>query len=179
MPRMQSQTRFLTSSHQRRRLALWAAAMLLWIGALLFAAPPVSARQFAQRHRRLSLDYLTRLVINLMLVRAGELAQGRLPRRFRFHARGRDLKRRHYMRSLVGSRLRRVLKPKNIAARIANLIAVLRDLDLYARQLGQRRPTRLWPIALTPDNLVLALAPPASSPARTAVLARAAFCDSS
>jgi hypothetical protein len=86
MPPMQTPTRFLTSSHQRRRLALWAAAMLMWIGALLFAAPQVSARQFAQRHRRLSLDGLTRLVINLMLVRAGELAQRRVPRRFRFHA---------------------------------------------------------------------------------------------
>jgi hypothetical protein len=179
MPPMQTPTRFLTSSHQRRRLALWAAAMLMWIGALLFAAPQVSARQFAQRHRRLSLDGLTRLVINLMLVRAGELARRRVPRRFRFHARGRDLKRRHYMRSLVGSRLRRVLKPKNIAARIANLIAVLRDLDSYARQLGQRRPTRLWPIALTPETAALVLAAPAASPACAAAPTRAVFCDSS
>jgi hypothetical protein len=60
------------------------------------------------------------------------------------------------------------------------LIAVLRDLDTYARQLGRRRPTRLWPIALTRETLALVLAAPAASPATCAAApARAAFCDSS
>jgi hypothetical protein len=155
MPRMKTH-RPLTTAHQRRRLALWALTMLRWIAAV-FAGAPVTARQVRARHRRVSLDGLTRLVIQLLIVRSAELAR-RNCRRLRFFRHGRDLKRRHFIRSLLGARLRRALKPKTLAARIDALIRVLRDLDHYARQLAKRRLTRLWGVkpAHTPAMLLSA-----------------------
>lgn len=161
--------RLLTTAHQRRRLALWALTMLRWIAAVLFAGRTVTARQFETRRERLSLHGLTRLVIQLLIVRSGELARPRR-RRLRFFRNGRELKRRHFIRSFLGARLRRVLKPRGIAARIDALIRVLRDLDLYARQLARRRITRLWSIAPAPMPAAAILSAP---------IAALAFTDSS
>jgi hypothetical protein len=138
--------------------------MLRWIAAVVFAGQAVTARQVRARHKRVSLDGLTRLVIQLLIVRSAELAR-RKCRRLRFFRHGRDLKRRHFIRSLLGARLRRALKPKTLAARIDALIRALRDLDLYARQLANRRLTRLWSIkpASTPAALIPALPVSASA----------------
>jgi hypothetical protein len=149
MPRMQIQKRHLTR-HRRQRLVLWALAMLVWI-ASVFAGKPITSRQAHQRGD-ISLDGLTRMVMQLAVIRAGELARTRR-RRPTFFKRGRDLRRRHLLRSVIGSRLRRKLKHKDIATRIAILIAVLRDLDSIARPLAQRmrrRLTRLWAVTAKP-----------------------------
>ena len=141
--------RLLTTAHQRRRLALWALTMLRWIAGVVFAAKPVSARQVRARHGRVSLERLTRLVVQLLIIRSAELAQ-RKRGRVRFFRHGRDLRPRHYIRSLLGARLRGVLKPKHLAARIDALIRALRHLDRYARQLAKRRITRLWSVKPAP-----------------------------
>jgi hypothetical protein len=135
--------RLLTTAHQRRRLALWALTMLRWIAAVLFAGKAITLRQLKARHSRVSLDGLTRMVVNLLIIRAFELSRRRRAR-LRFFRHGRDLRPRHYIRTFLGARLRRVLKPKHAAARIEALIRVLRHLDLYARQFAKRRITRLW-----------------------------------
>lgn len=153
--------------HRRQRLILWALAMLTWIAAVLFAAKETTVRQLRQRHRRMSLDGLTRMTIELMICRAAELA--RLRRRKRNCWRyGRDLTPRHLFRSLAGSRLRRVLKPRSVHERIAALVNALRNLDAFARQLAARMRrglTRLWPIIAAPvaSAPVVALAAPALS----------------
>jgi hypothetical protein len=162
---MQSQPRFLTTSHRRQRLALWALAMLSWIAAVLFAGKQLTARQLRQRHRRLSLDGLVRLITQLIIVRAAELGRWRRHGRLRFWLHGRDLKRRHYIRSLIGSRLRRALNHKDLAARLRRLIHVLRHLDAFARQLSRRRLTRLWSIAPAPTPAATIFGAPAPSPA--------------
>jgi hypothetical protein len=142
----------LLTSHRRQRLVLWALAMLTWLAAVLFAGREITVRQLHQRHRRMSLDGLTRMTIELMICRAAELA--RLRRRKRnFWRYGRDLTPRHLFRSLVGSRLRRVLKPRHARERIAALIHALRNLDAFARRLAKRMRrglTRLWPIIPAP-----------------------------
>jgi hypothetical protein len=161
--------RFLTTSHQRRRLALWALTMLRWIAAVLFAAKPVTARQLRARHGRVSLERLTRLAVQLLIIRASELKPHRRAR-LRFFRQGRDLRRRHFIRSFLGARLRRALKPKHLAARIDALIRVLRHLDRYARQLAKRRITRLWGVTPAP-------APAAAIP--SAPIHAFAFTDSS
>jgi hypothetical protein len=153
--------RFLTTSHQRRRLALWALTMLRWIAAVLFAAKPVTARQLRARHGRVSLERLTRLVVQLLIIRASELKPRRRAR-LRFFRHGRDLRRRHFIRSLLGARLRRAVKPKHLAARIEALISVLRRLDTYARQLAKRRITRLW--CIKPASTSAALIPATPAP---------------
>ena len=143
--------------------------MLQWIAAVLFAAKPVTARQVRARHGRVSLERLTRLVVQLLIIRSAELAKRRRGRA-RFFRHGRDLRPRHYIRSLLGARLRRALKPKHAAARIEALIRVLRHLDLYARQLAKRRITRLWSVKPAP-TLAAAIAP--------ALIPALAFADSS
>jgi hypothetical protein len=144
--------RFLTTSHQRQRLVLWALTMLGWIAAVL------SGRHTHARHMRqrgdVSLDYLTRLTINLLIVRAAELKGRRPSGRCIYVKRGRDLRRRHLIRSLLGARLRRVLTYKGGAStRIQNLIQVLRRLDQHARLLFRRPLTRLFPRTPTPKSV--------------------------
>ncbi|HYD88415.1 MAG TPA: hypothetical protein VEA80_13145 [Vitreimonas sp.] len=137
------------SSRQRQRLVLWALAMLSWIASVLFAGRKVTPRQLFRRRRSMSLAGLERTTIQLLIIRAVEVARLRMPN-FR---RRRPPVRRHYIRSLLGSRLRRMIKRKDVPARIAALIDVLRRLDHYAALLGarmKRRLTRLFPIAPAP-----------------------------
>jgi hypothetical protein len=169
---MQPPHRTLSTSRQRQRLALWALAVLQWIAAVLFAGTQITPRHLTQRGPRISLEYLTRMVIKLIVIRAGELARRRRGR-LRFWKHGRDLRRAHLIRSLLGSRLRRALKHKDLATRLARLIAVLRQLDAYAQVLARRfkhRLTRLWPIAPSPTP---------TEPIRAAPMLQPALADSS
>jgi hypothetical protein len=155
----------LITRHRRQRLVLWALAMLTWIAAVL-AGKPTSARH---RHQRgdIPFEYLTRMVIHLALVRAGEIARLRW-RKLVFFRRGRDLHRRHLLRSVVGSRLRRILRHGDIAQRIATLIAILRDLDTLAQPLAKRlrnKFTRLFAILMRPMSGDAVLGTPAAPPA--------------
>ena len=162
---MQTAKRHLTK-HRRQRIILWTLAMLTWIAAVLFGDRNVAARHWRQRGD-ISLDALKRMVIQLMIIRAGELARIRR-RTIRFHKRGRDLRLGHLYRRVLGSKLRRALTRKNVAARVLTLIAVLSNLDLYASQLAvrlKRRLTRLWPIGSVPLPAILLSGDLASSPA--------------
>jgi len=182
MPRMQTPHRFLTTQHYRRRLALWAVAMLSWIAAVLFAGRDVAARHMRQRYARVSIERVTRLVINLLLIRARELAPVR-PGKPRYWRHGRHLVARHFIRSLIGSQLRRVLKHKDIATRVANLIRVLRNLDAAARPLAarmKRRLTRLLAIKPAPHSAMLRSGPVTQRRLAYALVAPAPlFADSS
>jgi len=171
---MQIPQRFLTTQHRRRRLVLWALTMLTWVGAALFAGQHINWRQLRQRCWRFSLSRITDKVICLMIVRAGELARRRVRRAAPVY--GRRVHPRHFFRSLLGSRLRRVLKHKDAATRIANLIAVLRNMDAYAQQLVARlkrgltrlcaiRPTRQARALRSISAIIAAFVAPAPSPA--------------
>ena len=148
MPRMQTRRSLATTAHQRRRYALWALAMLQWIAGFLFQAAHPTRRHLRQRGET-SIRRLTHMVVSLIIIRAAELS-GRRLRTPRYWRRGRHLRRRHIIRSLLGSRLRRALKPRTLAMRIHALIHALRHLDAFARQLSRRRLTRLWSIAPAP-----------------------------
>ena len=163
---MHIQKRHLTR-HRRQRYVLWALAMLAWI-ASVFAGSRITSRQAHQRGD-ISLQGLTRMVMELVVIRAGEVARIRR-RNLAFFKRGRDLRRSHLLRSVIGSRLRRTLKRRDIAAHIANLIAVLRDLDAFARPVAQRLRrglTRLFPITRIAPSFDTILGPPAPTPALT------------
>jgi len=156
--------------HQRQRLLLWALAMLRWIASVLFAGKIVTHRQLNQRHRKMSLEGLERMGIQLLVLRAVDVARLRQPKRYRFFRHGCSLLRRHYFRSLLGSRLRRVIKRKDLHGRIFALIDLLRRMDHYAALLGarmKRQLTRLYPIALGPTSA----APLPRAPAFTPVCA--------
>ena len=165
MALMQSPHRFLTTPHQRRRLVLWTLTVLAWIAAVL-SGRHITARQARQRGDIL-LARLTRTTIWLLIMRAAELAPRRLSKR-RFWKHGRDLRRAHLIRSVVGSRLRRVLRARDAPTRIARLMGVLRGLDRYARDLAKRfrhRLTRLYAIVAAPMPAAAIPAMPVLGPA--------------
>jgi hypothetical protein len=154
------------TSHRRRRLVLWALTMLAWIAALLAGVEPVR-RHWRQRYC-ISLFGLALMVKQLILVRAAEINGQRRRGRLVYFKRGRDLRRRHFMRSIYGSKLRRALRHRDPLARIALLADTLKHLDAGAQRFAKRLRCgfmRLWaitptpsPAALIPDAPALALA---------------------
>jgi hypothetical protein len=134
--------------HRLQRYALWLLAMLSWVGAVMFASPPISARHNRQRGD-ITLTQLSRWVANLIGARAVALAR---PRQRQHAWRFSRFKRpSHFRRSLLGAKLRRLLKHRDPRAQIAQLIGVLRDLDAHAAQLAynarhrRRRLVRIVP----------------------------------
>jgi hypothetical protein len=155
------------TQHRRRRLVLWALAMLAWI-ASVFAGIAPTRRHLSQRGA-MSIHRLARMVKQLVLLRAADIAglkrKTRPPLLFK---RGRDMRRRHIMRSMVGSRLRRALDHRDPVARIAILIDALTHLDDWAARFAKHISCgfmRLWSIAPAPTAAVAILGPPAFPPA--------------
>ena len=151
--------------HRFARLTAWLSAMLAWAGSVLFAdAARPSRRHIRQRYGFLSLDPLARLVRDLAIVRAADLAHLRTRPRFRgvrnaaAHGFRRCTARGAWRRAIAGSRLRNALKHRDPAQRIQRLLAAIADIDAFARRYlaprAKRRLTRLFPI--------LMLAPPAA-----------------
>jgi hypothetical protein len=162
---MQSHRPILTQ-HRVQRLALWTLALLQWIAAMLFSDRAVTIRHIQQRADLISLPWLTSVVSKLLIVRAGQLAHLRRRKRIVYWRHGRDLHRPHILRSVLGSRLRRALKHRDIRAWIANLVSVLRNLDVYAAPLARRLRrglTRLWRI-ISPIAPTVALCGASASP---------------
>lgn len=146
---MQATPRPRLSPHRQSRLIAWALAMLLWLRSVL----NISRRHLRQRGAFFTLDRLARLITNLIVIRAAEIAGNRTPRRRLFRDRGVDLRRRHFRRSVIGARLRRALKHRDFDTRIAILIRALRDLEPLAARLAKRmrrRNTKLWAIVPRP-----------------------------
>jgi hypothetical protein len=137
------------TEHRRKRLTLWALTVLGWLMSVLFGERDVSVRHLQQRLDYVFLDELTDMTRALLVGRALQLAKVRMPRRLQYWRHGRSLRRAHFMRSFLGAHFRRLLNHKDLKTRIAQLIAVLRDLDSHARRLMQRmrKLYRLWRIA--------------------------------
>jgi hypothetical protein len=170
MARMNANTPPLFTEHRRRRLILWVLTALGWLAEALFGDRDVSARHFNRRLRHVCLEEVTQKVAALLIARALRLANMRTRRRAAHWRHGRNMRPRHWMRSLLGCRLRRALRHKDIATHIARLVYLLRHFETYARRLAHRMRhglMRLWrtwspvdPHDLMPD----AMAPlPASS----------------
>jgi hypothetical protein len=152
---MQAQRPYLTL-HRRRRLVLWALTMLAWIASLFGGAGPLR-RHLHQRHRKMSLDGLALMIKQVILLRAADINRRRR-RRLVFFKRGRDLRRRHFMRSIYGSRLRRALKHGDPLTRITILADALKHLDAWAQRFAKRLRCgfmRLWAIVATPSPVAL------------------------
>jgi hypothetical protein len=128
---MKTSRRPYLTQHRRRRLGLWALAMLAWIASLLAGHEP-TWRQLRQRYRRMSIHGLAMMVKRLILLRAADIAGLKRKRRPLYFKHGRDMRRRHFMRSIFGSRLRRALDHRDPIARIAILIDALTHLDAWA-----------------------------------------------
>lgn len=151
--------------HRLQRYALWLLAMLSWVGAVMFANLPISARHNRQRGD-ITLAQLSRWVANLIGARAVALARPRQRQQVWRYSRFKRPS--GFRRSMLGAKLRRLLKHKDPRTHIAQLIAVLRDLDTHAAQLAynaryrRRRLVRIVP-PIAPCALFLGSR--ASSPA--------------
>jgi hypothetical protein len=147
-----------TSQHQLARLTAWTRLMLAWIGAMLFSPHPPrpSRRLIRRRYRLLDLEAMTRMVAQLILIRA--CAMTPRPRTTTGHARNNTrpgfamrTRPRGFVRAAIGARLRRRLRHRDRRARLAILTDAIAHLDAYARTLVlrlRRRFTRLYPIVL-------------------------------
>ncbi|MEZ5959841.1 MAG: hypothetical protein R3C30_05370 [Hyphomonadaceae bacterium] len=134
----------LITQHRLKRLAAWAMLMLVWMAQAFFsdAAPPAKRRYLRQRYR-LSLDEMARRIYAMIIVRAGQLLKrrsqaGRLrhfsaPSGFAYRRAGRQ-----WLRTLIGSTLRKRLYARNPLLRIARLLAAVRDLDAFAAYIAKR-----------------------------------------
>jgi hypothetical protein len=161
------------TKHHRARLVAWTLAMLAWMAEVLFAAAPFIARHERQRGASMSLDRLTWRVKTLILLHAADLAPRRAPKRFIFRRHGRNLLRPGLLRATFGSHLRRALKRKHIAERIAILVDALRRIDVWAAGLAKRMRrglTKCWP---------LLPAPTPAAPVRTLAVTEACLADTS
>jgi hypothetical protein len=140
----------ILTQHRLQRLVLWALTMLHWIAAMLSGGGRSSARHVNQRGD-VSLGGLTRMITALLMIRAAHIV-GRPRRPVHYWRFGRRLRCEHFRRSLLGSKLRRVLKHKHAATHIAQLIAILRDFDEHAAYLAQRiRLMRRYFLRTTPS----------------------------
>ena len=140
--------------------------MLMWIASHLAGREP-GARHLRQRHRSMSLHGLARMVKQLILLRAADIAGLKRKQRPLFFKHGRDLRRRHFMRSILGARLRRALNHRDPMARIAILIGALTNIDAWAARFAKRLRCgfmRLWSIAPAPMPAIAMPRAPAYAP---------------
>ena len=163
MASMHEAKRPYLTQHRCRRLVLWALTMLAWIGAVLAGVVPNRRRQ--RQRGDVSLDTLADFIKQLVLMRDAEVSDVEYERAL-FSRHDRDLRCAHVFRSVIGSKLRRALRHRDPARRIALLIHALKHLDVltadFARRV-RRGFTRLWPIlpALMPAVAIRAAAVPA------------------
>jgi hypothetical protein len=156
------------TQHRLQRFVLWTLVMLSWLAAILFGHRKLDARRAHQRGD-VSLHSLTRLVTALLLVRALHIV-GRAPNRrcVPYWLRGRDKIPTHFRRSFLGAKLRRRLTHPDPATHIAQLIALLRNLDKHAAHLAHcmlHRRRRLWRRVPAIASAALILGVPAPTPA--------------
>jgi hypothetical protein len=160
--------RQILSQHRLQRIVLWTLTLLHWIAAVFSSNRPAHARHQSQRGDY-SLAQLSNWIGALLIARAAQMLRTQ-PRRSRFAYWRRAFNERPtgFNRSLLGSRLRRALKHKDPATHVAQLIAVLRNLDTHAARLAFRARNRLRRLL----RAMLAIAPatplpgaPAPSPA--------------
>jgi hypothetical protein len=157
------------TEHRRKRLTLWALTVLGWLMSVLFGDREVSVRHLNQRLDFVFLDELTDVTRVLLVSRALQFAKAPNRRRLHYWRHGRSLRRAHFMRSFLGAHFRRLLTHRDFKTRIAQLIDLLRNLDVHARRLAQRlrKLHRLWRLVPRIAPAVLILGPPASPPALT------------
>jgi len=134
----------LITQHRLKRLSAWAMLMLVWMAQVFFAeaAPPAKRRYLRQRYRR-NLDDMARCIYALIIVRAGQLLKprpraGRLahfsaPAGFAYRQAGRQ-----WLRTMIGSALRKRLYARNPLLRVARLLAAVRDLEAFAAHVANR-----------------------------------------
>lgn len=143
--------------------------MLAWIARLLLAPRPARRRHIRRRYSLVSLTALSRLVRNLIIVRAVALADVRdrrapPPRNFARAGFRRRMRLSNLARAAAGSRLRRMLRHRDAGQHIAMLLDALANLDAHAAMLARRARrglTRLRPLTLAaPSPNALGGVPP-------------------
>jgi hypothetical protein len=123
------------------RLIVWAEVMVVWAATVLLCERAATRRHMRQRYGFISIEKLTRLVRNVMIVRAAQFLPRRSPRPWRAAARSgfRHRPLRMRLRSVAGSRLRRFLQAGSFTRRLTRLVHIVRNLDAFVRKFLLRR----------------------------------------
>ncbi len=157
----------ILTQHRLRRVALWLTVLLAWMALVLIGDRRPLARH-ARRRSGYTLKQISYWVSELMMARALDMLPDVFPDAFPYWRRNFNAFFSHFRRTVLGARLRRVLDHRNPAACIANLIAVLRNLDAYAAQLADRVRyglTRFLSACLTPSAAPALMSPCGPCPA--------------
>lgn len=152
--------------------------MIVWAAAIFFESLFANRRRIRQRYGALSIGKLTKLVRNLLLIRAAEFVSRSIRHTpWRNYAPAGFTRSKHprsLLRAIAGARLRRYLNAGSLSARFARLIRVLSDLDAHARKFLLRRAQR----GLHRFIAMLLVRPPHDA-ARTLAAPHAACADTS
>ncbi|MFT3726833.1 MAG: hypothetical protein QM759_03315 [Terricaulis sp.] len=137
------------ATYRLQRAHRWAVLWLTWFAAFLVAAAdfePLSKLAQAIAHKRL--QRIERLIVAILILRA--LPHLRGVNRRKGMAERRRIER-SFFRAVLGGRLRRALRPKDVHQRIA---ALRQNIDVLLTQLLKRLPcglTRRRPIKARPE----------------------------
>jgi hypothetical protein len=148
---------FITA-HRLARLNAWARLWLMWVVGVWAAWWTRGGRADAR-----ALDPLARRVGTMIMINAA--ARFRPPQRSR-HRHGRLQPVR--LRTILGARLRRAMRGKDVPHRLVAILTLMRDLDRAVARLLKRLPrglTRLRVLLPAPTQAPLIAAAPSIAPA--------------
>jgi len=118
-----------------QRVILWTVIWLYWIEGVLAGAFFCSERCF--RTRVFSLDRMAWRIRSIIYHRAMQHVQRREPQ-LRYHQSARLWRRDHFIRALFGGRLRKLLRRRDVAIRLAIFRDVMRNLDRHVARFAKR-----------------------------------------
>lgn len=152
------------TEHRLMRFHRWAMLWLNWFAAFLEAArgfAPLSRDAETIAHSWL--DWIEQLIVNIVLIRAARRVRPLVWRRYRVPP---SAQRSPTRRAILGSRLRRSLRARDLAGRIA---ALRQNIDAMTLRLARRLPRGLTRRhaacdAVTVDDAVLSACAPFSTP---------------
>jgi len=152
------------TKHQRARLIAWTLAMLMWM-ASVFMGAAFTPRHERQRAERMSLEFLKWRVKALIISRAVDF----ISIRWRRGSGGGGKLKAGHIRAVVGARLCRLLKRRDVLDCVRALLNVLLNLDAHAKSVAKRMKRGL-------SRRMPYRRPPARVQAMPVLLVHAAFC---
>jgi hypothetical protein len=148
-------TRPAISNQRLQQIHCWALLWLVWFAAQIDEA--VAHEMLTQNLRAAAhrwLDTIERVIVGIIVIQLAQRIRRRPQRRRRFSE---CINARPTMRTILGARLRRDLRPKDLHARI---VALRQDIDVFVAKLLRRLPCGLTrrAIVMRPEARALQIA---------------------
>jgi hypothetical protein len=130
---MRTEPKPFITAHRLARLNAWARLWLMWIAGVWAAWWSGGGRADAR-----ALDSLARRAGQMIMINAAARYRG-APRSRHRHGRLKPVR----LRTILGARLRRALRARDLPARLFAILSVMRDLDRAVARLLSRLPRGL------------------------------------